>query len=296
MTKLKNHPYADLFPMMTAAELDALAADIAENGLRQPVVTYQGAVLDGRNRLLACDRAKVEPAFVEHEGDEASALALVISLNVQRRDLTAAQRALAAARCVEYTPLSRDGRKNLAAQFKVSEKPIQQAKAILAEAPDLVAQVDSGALFLGAAYDQLQSRRSQSAQKSKDAERASEYGAEYREAISNGQMTLDQALQEIVKRQREESERVRHDFEARQFWFQRLAEFIKWVNESVAPRKDDYLAWYTHPQEGEPIPDHGLGADRIAAAIEQLERVRTITFGEANGRPPGSQKTRSRAS
>jgi len=39
--------------------------------------------LDGRNRLLACEKAKVEPTFVTHDGDDASALALVISLNVQ---------------------------------------------------------------------------------------------------------------------------------------------------------------------------------------------------------------------
>jgi hypothetical protein len=52
--KLKNHPYADLFPMMSTAELEALTADIAANGLRHPIVRYKGMVLDGRNRLLAC--------------------------------------------------------------------------------------------------------------------------------------------------------------------------------------------------------------------------------------------------
>jgi ParB-like chromosome segregation protein Spo0J len=93
MAKLKNHPYADLFPMMTDEELEALAEDIKENGLCYPVVRYQGMVLDGRNRLLACEKAGVEPTFAEHEGDDASALALVISLNVQRRDMTAGQRA-----------------------------------------------------------------------------------------------------------------------------------------------------------------------------------------------------------
>ena len=96
--KRKSHPYADLFPMMTAAELEALAADVAENGLRHPVVLYHGEVLDGRNRLLACEKAGVEPDFTEHQGDDASALALVISLNVQRRDLTAGQRAVVSAR------------------------------------------------------------------------------------------------------------------------------------------------------------------------------------------------------
>src|SRR5262249_9146575 len=98
MSERKAHPYADLFPMMTADELDALAADIQANGLRQPIVLYQKQVLDGRNRLLACSRVGVEPTYVEHEGDDDSALALVISLNVQRRDLTPGQRAIVAAK------------------------------------------------------------------------------------------------------------------------------------------------------------------------------------------------------
>jgi acetoin utilization deacetylase AcuC-like enzyme len=86
-----------------------------------------------------------------------SALALVISLNVQRRDLTAAQRAIVAARAMDAMPERRGGnqsgksthfgksRDQMATVFKVSDKSVQQAKAILAEAPDLVMQVEAGA-------------------------------------------------------------------------------------------------------------------------------------------------------
>jgi ParB-like chromosome segregation protein Spo0J len=77
--------------------------------LPQPVVRYQGQVLDGRNRLLACKKAGVDPTFTDHEGDDASALALVISLNAQRRDLTTAQRAIVAARAMEQMPERRVG-------------------------------------------------------------------------------------------------------------------------------------------------------------------------------------------
>jgi hypothetical protein len=45
-------------------------------------------------RAAACRKAGVAPTFTDHEGDDASALALVISLNVQRRDMTGAQEAL----------------------------------------------------------------------------------------------------------------------------------------------------------------------------------------------------------
>jgi hypothetical protein len=82
-------------------------------------------------------------------------LARVISLNVQRRDLTAGQRAIVAARWMEQMPERRgrpgkEGKSSpdngrsvgiVAKVFKVSDKFVQQAKALLAGAPDLAEQV-----------------------------------------------------------------------------------------------------------------------------------------------------------
>jgi hypothetical protein len=41
------------------------ADDIRQNGLVEPVALLDGLVLDGRNRLRACEIAGVEPRFVE---------------------------------------------------------------------------------------------------------------------------------------------------------------------------------------------------------------------------------------
>jgi ParB-like chromosome segregation protein Spo0J len=55
----KIHPAADVFPVMSGDELADLAADIKANGLIHPVaVDADDTVLDGRNRLKACEIAE----------------------------------------------------------------------------------------------------------------------------------------------------------------------------------------------------------------------------------------------
>jgi hypothetical protein len=168
---MKFHPYADLFPMMTEEELAALTADIKAHGLRQAIVRYQGKVLDGRNRLLACEKAGVKPRFEDFDGDDRAAFALVISANVQRRELTAGQRAVVAARVLEKLGGEWGGnrkssagsrhlnRDDVAKAFKVNREYVQHARALLAEAPDLAEQVAAGALPLEKGYALLLSRR-----------------------------------------------------------------------------------------------------------------------------------------
>jgi ParB-like chromosome segregation protein Spo0J len=90
---MEAHPATDLFPLMGDEELLTLAADIGEHGLIHPVVLHEGKVLDGRNRLRACELAGVEPRYVEWEPNGTSPTAWVISTNLHRRHLTTGQRA-----------------------------------------------------------------------------------------------------------------------------------------------------------------------------------------------------------
>jgi hypothetical protein len=126
--------------------------------------------------LAACEKAGVEPRFEDHEGDDASALALVISLNVQRRDLTAGQRAIVAARYLaEYGDAwggdrrsKSNGktchlkREDLGRTFKVNHMAVQQAKALLKEAPDLAQQVSARLLNITNAHIVHQQRKAAS--------------------------------------------------------------------------------------------------------------------------------------
>lgn len=81
-----NHPYADAFPMASEEELEELASSIAAVGLIHPIVlTPRGEVLDGRNRLAACEKAGVEPTFETRDGDDDDYKEFVIGANTTGR-------------------------------------------------------------------------------------------------------------------------------------------------------------------------------------------------------------------
>lgn len=95
------HPVCTLFPMMATDELERLQRDIQVNGLKVPIWTYEGKVIDGRNRLLACRNADIKPTF-QAWGGSGSLVRFAWSLNGERRHLNSSQKAAIAA---EMLPL-----------------------------------------------------------------------------------------------------------------------------------------------------------------------------------------------
>ena len=96
MTVKAFHPLAEMLPLVQGAEFERLVADVAEQGLLNPIMLYQGQILDGRNRERACWTAGVEPRYVEFEGKDPAAF--VLSQNLARRHLGPSERAMVAAR------------------------------------------------------------------------------------------------------------------------------------------------------------------------------------------------------
>jgi hypothetical protein len=84
------HPIAAVFPLLGEDELLELAGDISRTGLLEPIVLFEGLVLDGRNRLRACELAAVEPRFEEYTGSDP--FSYVVSCNLHRRHLSVEER------------------------------------------------------------------------------------------------------------------------------------------------------------------------------------------------------------
>lgn len=178
------HPAAELFPMMGAEALQALADDIKAHGQREPVILFDDAVLDGRNRLLACEMAGVEPRVVTMESDEiGSPTTFVLSLNLLRRHLDESQRAMVGARAKPLFEAEAAARSRVnlrvgsavpecanlhtrdvpvtgrvaalaAAQVSVSPRSVEHAAKVLAHgAPALVAAVDRGDVAVSTAAE-----------------------------------------------------------------------------------------------------------------------------------------------
>jgi len=90
------HPFAEVFPMMSEANLEKMAQNIKEIGLTDPIVLLEGKILDGRCRHAACRMAAVTPRFVDF-GEPMDPLKWVWARNFHRRDLTPTQRLAAVA-------------------------------------------------------------------------------------------------------------------------------------------------------------------------------------------------------
>jgi ParB-like chromosome segregation protein Spo0J len=100
-----NHPAADLFPEPTAAEFEALKADMKVNGQIDPISVANGKIVDGRSRYRACLELRIEPRFEDVSGkSEAELVALSVSRNLHRRHLTQQQRRELIAKLLKATP------------------------------------------------------------------------------------------------------------------------------------------------------------------------------------------------
>lgn len=110
---MEFHEAANIFPMMPDEKIDELASDISSNGLQVPVELFEGKIIDGRNRWMACLRIGVDADCVSVSPEDP--IAYVMSLNLKRRHMDTTQQSLVAARArdlYEKQAKKRQGKRN----------------------------------------------------------------------------------------------------------------------------------------------------------------------------------------
>ena len=156
------HPLCAMFPPMGRDEFDALVEDVKANGVRRPVVLFDGMILDGRHRYLAARECGAGYRTVEFTGTDP--VAFVISENLQRRHLNTSQRAMIAAKLANM-PRGRpsDNSADLrisstadeaAERLNVSPRMVETARTVEREAaPEVRQMVEVGEVSATAAAD-----------------------------------------------------------------------------------------------------------------------------------------------
>ncbi|ANE09069.1 MULTISPECIES: ParB N-terminal domain-containing protein [Corynebacterium] len=158
-----NHPYADEFPMASEEELEELTASVSTVGLIHPIIlTPDGLVLDGRNRLEACKRAGVEPTFETREGDDDDFKEFVIGVNTTgRRESMTVQIAAASVALILGHERRKNGRWKYGQlnsedlQNSSMQKAVHQSGMVLdILGPAHLEEVRDGATSLNAKYEE----------------------------------------------------------------------------------------------------------------------------------------------
>ena len=152
MPRLEPHPLAEMLPMMNDAEYASLKADMAVNGQVDKAKSYQGKLLDGRNRAKACEELGLKLDVEPFKGTYEQAFNYVLS-KANHRHLSDSQKACVAATFLDTYEADRAGgkisttgksRDHASMLFGVNERYVQDAKLLRKAAPKSFRDVFEG--------------------------------------------------------------------------------------------------------------------------------------------------------
>jgi ParB-like chromosome segregation protein Spo0J len=179
---LKINPgYELLVPLMSRESFAILVGSIRANGQYEPItVNENGIILDGHHRFRACNQLKIKPIFeVRKFDDPLSEKLFIININLQRRQLTVAQRIQLSLQKKPILQQLAKRNQSLAGQGKsvqictqlkrvdaviandagASARQVSKVETILEKAaPKLKARVLTGATSIDKAYNELKTK------------------------------------------------------------------------------------------------------------------------------------------
>jgi ParB-like nuclease domain len=273
------HPAADILPMMPEDELAQLAEDITANGLIHPIVLdADGKIVDGRNRLRACEIAEVEPRFEQLNGKDPTEF--VVSANIARRNLNASQRAMALAMLY---PEPKRGRGNKDPARKETESGsfsyslVKEARIILGSSKELTQDVLHARIHFDVALKQV--REAEQRQKSHDF-RMAELRSKAPDAaalIDDGRLTIEAGMSELSQRQ----QFVRRTIEQAQHAASQLLmlpAYLTVIQGAMRLTDADLAMIGLDREESDPLAE--VTAKQIAAVLTAAEELRRIKCGK----------------
>jgi len=157
-------------------EFEGLVISVKKYGLFEPILMWQGWIVDGRHRHKACLKSEVEPEYEYLPDDMPFNVVMdrVVAANLMRRHLTTGQRAMTATALAnmtdggggnQYTKMDRTNsssaksNKDAAGKLNVGTTAVKTAKAIKRDAPDLAEKVKKGEMTLNAADTERRKRK-----------------------------------------------------------------------------------------------------------------------------------------
>jgi uncharacterized coiled-coil protein SlyX len=233
-----RHHLSAIFGDMEEPALIALAEDIKAKGILDPVVMYEGQVLDGWHRCKAGQIAGVEIPYTEYQGDDPGGFVISKNLHRRQRPLTATQRAALVLQIHEWRPAGRPEKtsvpvrtfsnRELAAEAEVSEKTIEQAK--VAHRAGLSDQMARGELSAKAAAEKAREAKDEPPKPKPltESEKLKARIAELEEKVAEQREIIDDLTDGL-----ESQEDAKRDEESQQVKFAQLREQIRALNSQV---------------------------------------------------------------
>jgi hypothetical protein len=282
------HPVAALFPMMTDNEIEDLATDIKANGLVHPIIlgdwldgaeTVHG-LIDGRNRLRACEIAEVEPHYGELNGQDP--VAFIISSNISRRHMTVGQIAMTLALSAQLNPKEEEqvstgtgrnlrgrpkgGQSELARKAGIPQQRISEARLVIEYAPDLIDGVMTHTVALDNAYRTALERKKAEQWRTEGMIKLRRAAPEYADRVDRGELKFEEARTLLANDEQQAAQ-------IRQTSYQILADFAR-LTDAIAntPELLELPEWLKNEDYAEEFQRYFKGgADQLRVAADQFQ-------------------------
>jgi hypothetical protein len=214
---VKIHPAAEAYRLMTDEELASLAADMAANGQRDIIGRVNGAVsealVDGRNRLRACEIAGIEPRFetIQFENDEE--IKAFVKSRGERRNISKGEQAMAVAWLYPETSpgkRTKGSATTLSETNKVSTTRLSQARTVYHYSRELAAKVRDGIVKLDKALEQVDAARKELESTEVKLVRLRAEAPDLADQVDEERLTLTEAYAAFEQRKHDEEEKEKN--------------------------------------------------------------------------------------